>query len=163
MRIPLIINNESLNTECESDEILLSILRNLNLSSVKCGCTKGFCGACTVLLEGKPVPSCLIPAAVARGHSIITLEHFSTTEEYNDIIKGFARVGLTLCGFCNAGKIFAANEIIEIGQRPDRNTILQRIKTFNCMCTHEELLVNGIIIASDIRQDRLWSLKYGSR
>lgn len=163
MRIPLIINNESLYIECESDEILLPLLRNLNLISVKCGCTKGFCGACTVLIEGKPVPSCLIPIATARGRSIVTLEFFSTTEKYTDIIKGFEHVGLTLCGFCNAGKIFATNKIIETEQRPDRSTILQHIKTFNCMCTHDDLLVSGIIAASDIRRDRLWSLKYALR
>lgn len=163
MRIPLTINGESIYIECESDEILLSLLRNLNLNSVKCGCTKGFCGACTVLIEGKPVPSCIIPVATARGRSIITLEHFSKTEEYNDIIKGFEYVGLKLCGFCNAGKIFATNEIIETVQRPDRNLILERIKTFTCICTHDELVVSAIIAASNIHQDRLWSLKYGHR
>ena len=102
MKIPIILNGEKTIIDANGDEKLLSVLRNLNLFSAKNGCEEGKCGYCTVLLDDKPVNSCLIPIGIIRDCSIVTLEFFKKTKDYEDIMKGFSQAGINLCGYCNA-------------------------------------------------------------
>ena len=154
MKIPVILNEVKIVLEAEPDDRLLAVLRRQNLLSVKCGCSEGHCGACTVLLDGKPVPSCIIPAAVVRDSSIMTLEHFSKTEDYQDIISGFGKAGIHMCGFCNAGKIFSAWSVISTGAKPDRKAITEAVSFLSPCCTDTVTLVNGILYAADFRMKR---------
>ncbi len=163
MRIPLTINRESIGADCDPDEPLATVLRKLNLFSVKCGCGKGLCGACTVLVAGKTIPSCLVPVSAVKDRTIITLEYFMQTDDYADIATAFKKNDIALCGFCNAGRIFAAHEIIEAKQRPDKPGIMERLRTFSCPCTEDDALVNSILAAAEIRRKRLGSIKYGLR
>ena len=95
MKIPLLLNDKKIVIETSSPkESLLTVLRRLNYISVKCGCAKGYCGSCMILLDDKIVPSCIVPVALARECKITTLEHFSKTEDYTDITKGFAKAGI---------------------------------------------------------------------
>ncbi|MFI3257505.1 MAG: 2Fe-2S iron-sulfur cluster-binding protein [Spirochaetales bacterium] len=160
MNIPVQLNDITTVVNYKNDETLLYILRAMGLHSVRCGCTEGLCGSCSILLDGKTVPACLIPVGAVRERNITTLEHFYTTKEYNDIKQGFDAAGITLCGYCNAGKIFTAHEIIATGQRPTPEDIAKRIQTLHCLCTDNSLLIQGIVNAFDIRYERLWSLKY---
>lgn len=167
MKIPFTLNNENIVVDTNPDTALSAILRGNAIFSAKKGCDKGFCGACTVLLNNKPVPSCIIPIAVCRNASIITLEHFCNTEDYNDIQNGFRSAGVELCGYCNAGKIFEAYEIITKHEKPDRKYIAKQIFHFPCNCTESETLVNGIILAANYRRKRLEKLteenQYGKK
>ena len=155
MNIPVTLNGEHIILEDSPDRTLLSVLRRIKLLSVKRGCEKGICGTCTILLDGKPVPSCKVPVALAKDRSIETLEHFQKTDEYSDIIKGFNKAGIKLCGFCNAGKIFAARTIILSNTKPTRSSIQEQVKHLSPCCTDEDTLINGIIYAFDFHIKRL--------
>ncbi len=163
MQTSLSINNTVILTDAEKDETLLSLLRNENIISAKCGCTKGICGSCTILMDDKPVPSCLIPIGLITTQRIITLEHFALTDEYEDIIQGLQKANVTLCGFCTAGKIFAIHEIINSEETPTRGDILRRMRTFTCLCTNTELLIDAVLKAYDIRLERKGKLEYGRK
>ena len=117
MKIPIIINNTKTVIESQPDKSLLSVLRSMKLFDTKTGCAQGICGNCTILLNGKPVPSCKIPVAIVKDQTVTTLEYFKQTEIYSNIIKGFSKAGIKMCGYCNAGKIFAAYSIITSGKK----------------------------------------------
>ncbi len=163
MLIRLNINHNPLSADCRPDEPLSAVLRRLGFLSVKCGCGKGLCGACTVFMRERSVSSCLIPVSAVRDAEILTLEYFMQTEDYLDIASAFRKTGIELCGFCNAGKIFAAHEIIESGNLRERekHPLMERLRTFSCSCTEDEPLVHAITLAAEIRRQRLGSIKYG--
>ena len=150
MKIPLILNNENKILEADPSEKLLEVLRRERLFSVRQNCGKGICGSCTILLDGKPVPSCIIPVADVRDSSIETLEHFAQTDMYKIIMDSFSKVGIQLCGYCNAGKIFAAYDLIQTYQRPDKHLIYDTVRHFICNCSETDVLVQGIMLAASV-------------
>lgn len=133
--------------QISNNESLAQALRNQSLLSVKIGCGKGHCVACTVLLDEKPVPSCKLPAALANGKSIQTLEHFSKTKIYSDITKGFSKAGIKLCDFCASGKYFAARQILLNKERPTRQNVQEYIKHLSPCCIDNNTLIDGIMYA----------------
>ncbi len=154
MNIPIILNGDRIMIQASADEKLLNVLRQQKCLSVKEGCTKGTCGSCTVLLNKKPVPACKIPIALVINKEIETLEYFYKSETYSDIIKGFSKAGIKLCGFCNAGKIFATAYIIGLNEKPTRDSIRENIKHLSPCCTDIDTLINGIIYSFDFYSRR---------
>lgn len=154
MKINFTINEENFAIDEDPDEKLLNILRNQNFLSAKCGCENATCGSCAVLLNGKCVFSCMIPCAILNGAHIITLEHFSKQTQYQEIIKGFEKAGISLCGYCNSAKIFAAYEVITNFSNPSREQILERIRSLNECCVERDTLINGIIYAAQIHFEK---------
>lgn len=159
MKMSITLNNEKINMEVEGSEKLREILRQKKCMSVKCGCSEGACGACTILLNNKPVPSCLSPIGIVRDDEIVTLEYFSTQEFYKEIMQGFSRAGIELCGFCNAGKIFAAYHIINKYSRINRQIIYNEVCHLSPCCTDSDTLINGIIYAHEIHTRKLGATK----
>ncbi len=162
MKIPLFINGSNITLEAEPQESLMKVLHKNGYTSVKSGCDKGYCGSCTILLNDNPVASCKIPAGLVRDSNIITLEYFSKTTEYQTIMEGFSKAGIKLCGYCNAGKIFSAYNILKLTKIPTREEIENSIKSLSPCCTDSETLVNGIIYALRIhnkKADRITSSK----
>ncbi len=155
MKIPVTLNGNKTILEANPDESLMKILQKHACPSVKTGCNSGFCGACTVLLEGNPVASCKIPVGIVKGNDIVTLEYFSKTEEYLFIMEGFNKAGIKLCGYCNAGKIFAAYQILKMTKIPTRQEISEYVKHLSPCCTDLKTLVNGIIYAIQFSNKRL--------
>lgn len=147
MNFTLTLNGEKTIIQASPSESLLSVLRNEKLISVKLGCGIGHCGSCTVLYNGKPVPSCKIPIGITMNQEVETLEHFKQTEAYQDILKGFSKAGIKLCGYCNAGKIFAAASILTTREKPTRNSIREQIQHLSPCCTDIDTLINGILYA----------------
>lgn len=145
MKIPVTLNGSKIILEANADESLMKILHKNGCISVKSGCAEGFCGACTVLLEDKPVPACKIPVGIVKNNDIVTLDYFVKTEEYSIIMNGFSKAGIKLCGYCNAGKIFAAYQILKLTKMPTRQEITDYVRTLSPCCTDLETLVNGII------------------
>ena len=154
MKIPAELNGQKIIFEAKADEMLLNVLRREKCLSAKLGCGNGICGSCTILLNGAPVSSCKIPAGTIKDQKIQTLEYFTKTEIYTDIIKGFTKAGIKLCGFCNAGKIFTAMHIILSKTKPDRNIIEEEVKHLSLCCTDTNTLIDGIIYACDIHSKR---------
>jgi carbon-monoxide dehydrogenase small subunit len=157
MTIGFILNGEDVVIRSEANIRLIDILRvNFGLLGAKDSCLSGKCGFCTVLFNGNVSHSCLIPAFRVRGSEIITIEGYSQTNEYQDIITGFTQVKLEGCGFCETSKILHAGALLDRINRPSRKEILQAFGGIKCRCTDPEKLLEGIEKAIEIRQRRLY-------
>ena len=154
MKIPVTLNGTKTILDAHADESLMKVLHKNGCPSVKSGCSGGFCGACTILLDDKPAASCKIPAGIVRNSDIVTLDYFVKTEEYNTIMGGFQKAGIKLCGYCTAGKVFSAYQILKMTKMPTRQEITDYVKALSPCCTDIETLVNGIIYAIEISKRR---------
>lgn len=145
MKIPVTINGKKTILDADPSEKLITVLRRQNLYSVKCGCMEGHCGNCMILLNDEPVSSCKIPAGITRDTEIITMEYFKTLPIYKDIIIGFNKASIHLCGYCTSGKIFTAYGIIKKYYHPEIDQIKQAIKGLDYCCVDKETFINGIL------------------
>ena len=155
MKIPVTLNGTKTILDAHADESLMRVLHKNGCPTVKSGCCSGFCGTCTILLDDKPVASCKIPAGIVRNCDIVTLDYFTKTEEYSNIMAGFQKAGIKLCGYCTAGKVFSAYQILKIPKIPTRQEIADNLKALAPCCTDLETLVNGIIYAIQVSNKRL--------
>jgi carbon-monoxide dehydrogenase small subunit len=151
MNVPVILNGNKTILEAPADETLMSVLRRIGCASVKCGCGQGTCGSCTVLLNDNPVATCKIPLGIIQNADIVTLEYFERTKEYSIIMKGFELAGIKLCGLCNSGKIFSAYQLVKMSKIPTRDEIYEQVRSLAPCCTDLNTLINGIILALEIR------------
>ncbi|MDR3337037.1 MAG: aldehyde oxidoreductase [Treponema sp.] len=157
MIVKFILNGEDVTVRTAAFTRLIDLLRNtFSLTGAKMGCLTGHCGACFVLLDGKASPSCVIPAFSVRNREIITIEGFSQTDEYHDIMAGFEQERVDCCGYCDTGKILAAEALLEKTPRPARKEILAAFDGVRCRCTEPESLVAGVLATAEIRQRRLY-------
>lgn len=154
MKIPVTLNEKEYILEADPAEKLVDVLRREKFTSIKHGCMTSSCGSCYILLDERVVASCHVPAGLVKGSSIITLEHFSKTEVYNDIMKGFEKAGISLCGYCNAGKIFLTYEILKYMTQPTREKIHELTGRLNDCCVEQDQFINGILYAYSIHFDK---------
>jgi len=157
MVINFILNGEDVVFRGETGTKLIEILRsNFGLFGAKSGCLIGQCGACSVIFNGQVSPACLIPAFKIKGSEIITIEGFSQTIEYQEIISIFAEEHLGNCGYCEAGKILCADALLDRIPSPTASEILIGFSGIKCRCTNTKRLVKAINNISTIRQRRLY-------
>ncbi|MDR2136568.1 MAG: 2Fe-2S iron-sulfur cluster binding domain-containing protein [Treponema sp.] len=157
MTIGFILNGEDVVVRGGAELRLVDILRDsFALQGTKASCLTGCCGACTVIFNGLIVQSCLIPAFRVRGSEIITIDGFSQTVEYQDIVEGFSRAALWNCAICENGKILAAEALLERIPRPERQDILNAYSGIRCRCTDPDTLVAAVQAAAEIRQRRIY-------
>ena len=157
MTIGFILNGEDVIVRCEANIRLVDILREqFGLFGAKAGCLTGKCGFCTVIFNGSVINACLIPAFRLRDGEVITIEGFSQTNEYQDIVAGFTRANLQSCGFCDTGIILNAGALLEKNERPSRREILDAFNGIRCRCTDPDKLVEGMENAVEIRRWRLY-------
>jgi carbon-monoxide dehydrogenase small subunit len=157
MTLGFILNGEDVVVKAVAERRLVDILRdNFKLLGAREGCLSGICGCCSVIFNNRVVPSCLIPAFRIRGSEIITIEGFSQTDEYQDILEGFSLAGVETCGYCDAGKILAVETLLGQNPRPSREEILESFTGIKCRCSEPDSLVEGVLAAGDIRQRRLY-------
>ncbi|ULQ60095.1 2Fe-2S iron-sulfur cluster binding domain-containing protein [Brucepastera parasyntrophica] len=155
MIVPFTLNGSTVFIDANSGERLVNILRKrFNLTGTKESCGAGHCGSCTVLMNNKPVPSCIISVFQVRDAEIVTIEEFSKTADYQDIIQGFEQAGAIMCGYCNAGKIFIAQRILEKNMKPARDEIKEMFAGNLCRCTSIENIIAGVKLAGAIRRKR---------
>ena len=122
--IKLSINGNEVTLICEGSRTLLEVLReDLGLTGTKKGCDEGDCGACTVLLDGKPVNSCLVLAINAQGHEITTIEGLRLEGELHPIQAAFVEEGAVQCGYCTPGMILATKSLLDTHPEPEENEI----------------------------------------
>jgi carbon-monoxide dehydrogenase small subunit len=150
--IRLRINAEEYELHISANETLLEVLRErLSLTGAKEGCQDGSCGACTVLLDGKPVRSCLILAVEAEGHDIVTIEGLAPSEELHPIQEAFINHGGVQCGFCTPGLILTAKALIDNNPEPTETEVKEAISGNLCRCTGYTKIVKSIIAATKRR------------
>jgi carbon-monoxide dehydrogenase small subunit len=156
MTINFILNGEDVAVQTNAETRLIDILRdNFGLLGAKSGCLAGKCGMCTVIFKGLISPACLIPAFRIRGSEIITIEGFSQTDEYQDIVSGFNFYGAA-CGCCQAAKILCTEALLERNLNPAREEILLAFGGIRCRCTNSETLLEAVKMASVKRQQRVY-------
>lgn len=136
MHIELTVNGELRSADVEPMTRLIDIIRNdLRLTGTKEGCGEGECGACSVIMDGRLVTSCLVPAIQAAGSSITTIEGIGTPERPSDLQVIFNEEGAIHCGFCTPGMIVAAHSLLERNPEPNDDEIRQELSGNICRCT----------------------------
>ena len=156
MTIRFTLNGEKLEVQTDAESRLVDILRkSFGLLGTKTGCCIGNCGQCSVIFNGDVVKSCLIPAFKISGSEIGTIEGFSQSDEYQDIVLGFAETEIENCGLCNTGKILTVEALLRSNKRPSKDEILPAFNGIACRCTEPEELVLGIQAAAEHRRRRI--------
>lgn len=148
-KVTITVNGTPYETHIKSNETLLKVLRNrLGFTSVKSGCEAGECGACTVILDGKTVNSCMVLGVEADGSEIITIEGIGTGEELHPIQKAFIEHGAIQCGFCTPGMILTAYDLLKRNPEPTEEEIKKAISGNLCRCTGYVQIIEAIKAAS---------------
>ncbi len=143
--ITLNVNGETVEAAVEPNRTLVQLLReDLGLTGTKHGCGLGDCGACTVILNGKPVNSCLVLAVQANGGDVITIEGLAENGKLHPIQPAFVDKGAIQCGFCSPGMILSAKALLESNSRPTEHEIRTAISGNLCRCTGYQKIVEAI-------------------
>jgi aerobic-type carbon monoxide dehydrogenase small subunit (CoxS/CutS family) len=147
-RITFRLNRETRSVDIEPNDLLLDVLRTkLGVTSPKIGCERGDCGACTVLLDGKSVRSCLILAIEADGHEIITVEGLSRAG-LTPLQQSFLDHASFQCGFCAPGMVLSATELLGKNPRPSEHEVREAIAGNLCRCTGYKPIVDAVLAVS---------------
>ena len=144
--IKMTVNGKDVETAVDPRESLLDTLRNrLGLTSVKRGCEVGECGACTVLVDGEAIDSCIYLAVWAEGRTILTVEGLrGPNGELSPIQQAFIEEAAVQCGFCTPGLIMTAVEIVGSGKRYTREELRKQISGHLCRCTGYQNILNAM-------------------
>ena len=143
------LNGEPVEVEVCPDELLVDVLRKkLLLTGTKKGCGEGECGACTVLLDGRPVNSCLVTVMKVQGKEVVTIEGLSTSGEMHPLQEAFIEVGAVQCGFCIPGVILSAKALLDKEALPSEEEIKVELSGHLCRCTGYAQFVDAIKIAA---------------
>jgi len=144
-RIVLNVNNEKYEVEIAPHKTLLEVLREeLDLTGAKEGCGLGTCGACTVLVEGEPILSCLTLAIEAQNKAIVTIEGLFKDGHPHPLQRSFVESGAIQCGYCTPGMILSAKALIEGKTNPSRNEIQEALSGNLCRCTGYNKIVKAV-------------------
>jgi len=149
-QIRLRINGLALELEVKPWATLLDTLReDLGLTGTKEGCGQGECGACTVLMDGKPVNACLILAMEAEGKEIVTIEGLASGDELHPIQQAFVDRGGMQCGFCTPGMILSAKALLDENPDPTDEEIRKGLEGNFCRCTGYTKIIESIRVAAE--------------
>jgi len=148
--IQLRVNGELHEVAVHPHWTLLEVLREeLDLTGAKKGCDAGDCGGCTVILDGKPVVSCLTLAVEADGRDILTIEGLAQNGQLHPIQNAFVEHGAIQCGFCTPGMIMSAKALLDENPKPTEEEVKQAIAGNLCRCTGYAKIVEAILAASE--------------
>ncbi|MEM4727996.1 MAG: (2Fe-2S)-binding protein [Candidatus Bathyarchaeia archaeon] len=154
MRISFKLNGRDVTCEARDNISLLDLLRReLGVKSVKKGCDQGECGACTVLLDGSPVNSCLILAPKLEGREVTTVEGLQKDPIMRRLVDSFIEDGAIQCGFCTPGMLLSAYALLRDNQRPTIDEVKRAIVGNLCRCTGYVNIVKAILDASERIRD----------
>ena len=151
--VELKVNGSTYTIEVESNWTLLKVLRDiLGLTGAKSGCEKGECGACTVLMNGKPVLSCLTLVVNAHQQEIITIEGLAEDGKLHPLQQAFIDHGAIQCGFCTPGMVLSAKTLLDENSNPTEEEIRDGINGNICRCTGYTKIIEAIESVSNSRE-----------
>jgi len=143
------LNSETATVEIEADDRLIDVLRDrLLLTGTKQGCGDGECGACTVLLNGIPVNSCLLPAMKVQGKTVTTIEGLARGDALHPLQESFLEAGAVQCGFCTPGMILSAKALLDHKKNPSDEEIKRALSGNICRCTGYVQIIEAVKIAA---------------
>jgi aerobic carbon-monoxide dehydrogenase small subunit len=147
------VNGDAVEVEVPGMRRLLDVLReDLSLTGTKEGCGEGECGACSVLMDGAVVDSCLVPVCQVAGTSVRTVEGLADGERLNDLQAAFLEAGGAQCGICTPGMLMAAEAFLSSGAAPSDDAIRDSIAGNLCRCTGYTKIIDAIALAAKRRR-----------
>lgn len=147
--IHITVNDKSFDLEVEPNQTLLEVIREtLRLTGTKAGCFVGDCGSCTVLVDGKPVNSCLMLAMQADGKQVTTIEGVETLQGLHPLQAAFVEKGAIQCGYCTPGMILSAKSLLDRNPKADESEIRKALSGNLCRCTGYQKIVEAVLFAS---------------
>jgi carbon-monoxide dehydrogenase small subunit len=150
VRITLTVNGEPLEADLWGGESLLTMLRDtLELPGSKNACEQGECGSCSVLMDGELVCSCLVLAAQAEGHEIVTVEGLATEDGLHPVQQAFVDAGAVQCGFCTPGLVVAVADLLERTPTPSDDEIREALSGNLCRCTGYVKIFDAVRLAAE--------------
>ena len=150
-RLRIKLNGSWREVETREDRILLDLLReDLGLTGTKKGCEQGECGACTIIMDGRAVLSCLIPALKAEGAEILTIEGMAVGDRLHPLRKAFWEEGAVQCGYCTPGVLLSAKALLDEVPKPGIDEVKKAISGNLCRCTGYTKIVRAIQSAADL-------------
>lgn len=139
------VNGAASSVDTEPERPLLEVLReDLGLTGTKYGCGEGQCGACTVLLDGQPVKSCLTPVRAAQDRKIITIEGLARNGKLHAVQEAFLSEGAMQCGYCTPGMVLRTVALLEQYPQPTENQILEGLNGNLCRCSGYHRIVAAV-------------------
>ena len=154
MKIRFTVNGREVDREVTADSRLLDLLRDdLHLTGTKEGCGEGECGACTVLIDGKAVNSCLVLAPQADGKDILTVEGLAKGNELHPIQRAFVEKGAVQCGFCTPGFIMSTYALLKESPNPSNEEILTALEGNLCRCTGYTKIIEAVHYAAELMRE----------
>ena len=150
MAITIKVNGESRSVPAEPDTPLLYVLRNdLELNGAKFGCGLAQCGACTVLLDGKAVRSCVTPVSAVATGDIVTIEGLGSIDKPHPLQRAFMEEQAAQCGYCIAGMIMSAKELLDRTPHPSETEVRTALAGNLCRCGTHNRIVRAVLRAAD--------------
>lgn len=151
--ISVTVNQKNYELAVEPNMTLVDMLRDeLRLTGTKKGCGLGECGACTILLDGQPVSSCVMLAVEAHNRKIVTIEGLETEKGLHPIQQAFVEKGAIQCGFCTSGMVLSAKALLDDHPHPDEQDIRKAISGNLCRCTGYQKIVEAVQSVSEGEQ-----------
>ncbi len=148
--VKFMVNGRSYEIPIEPHMTLVEVLRDkLDITGTKLSCGAGECGACTVLIDGKPALSCLTLAMTAREKSILTIEGLAEGGNLHPIQKAFIEHGAIQCGFCTPGMILATKALLDENPNPNREEVKKALAGNLCRCTGYVKIVDAVLAAAE--------------
>jgi aerobic carbon-monoxide dehydrogenase small subunit len=149
MGVEFRLNGKMVESAASPASRLLDVVRNeFGLTGAKCGCKEGECGACSVLLDGLLVNSCMVAIGLLPGHEVTTIEGFRETARFRAIDQAFGVTGAVQCGFCTPGMVMAAESLLNKNPHPTEAEIREGISGNLCRCTGYSAIIEGVMLAS---------------
>ena len=145
-----VVNGKDIAVMIDPSHSLADVIRyDLGLTGTKKGCEEGECGACTVLVDGLPVDSCIVPAMKAQGRSILTIEGLEQNGELDPIQEAFVEAGAIQCGFCTPGVVLSAKALLMREENPTKEEVRDELSGHFCRCTGYLQFYDAVRIASE--------------
>jgi carbon-monoxide dehydrogenase small subunit len=149
MKVTLRVNGNPLEVDVwEGESLLFALREGLGLPGSKNACEQGECGSCSVLLDGRLVCSCLVLAAQAEGHDVVTVEGLSEDGRLHRVQEAFAETGAVQCGFCTPGFVVAAADLLERNPDPTDDEIREALSGNLCRCTGYAKIFDAVRLAA---------------
>ncbi|MFW6291880.1 MAG: (2Fe-2S)-binding protein [Spirochaetota bacterium] len=154
MTITLTVNGRRHEIDIEPVEVLADVLRHrLGLTGTKLNCRQGECGACTVLVDGQPMTSCIVLAASVDGSEITTIEGLSASGELDPIQEAFMEADGSQCGFCTPGMVMSTKALLDANPDPSREDIEIGLAGNLCRCTGYRTIIDAVELAAKKRRN----------